>query len=208
MIIVLVVLIIGFSAITIFSMGALLVMRRREQSRKDSINIEKSIADLDAALDASLAEINKMGALVLKDIDEKYQAMLFLYNLMEDKQKELTNEVWKSQEGHSEALDGDVVSDMVAQYIEAHSAKLRLIQEASENVTEEDDFSEGEHSKGVDEVPAPHLIFSKRPTFANPRHKQIWEMHEQGVNVPDIAKELSMGQGEVKLILELAARAS
>ena len=200
--IILVILIICFSAITIFSLGAMLVMRRREQGRKDSAEIGKSIADLDAALDASIAEINKMGASVLKEIDEKYQAMLFMYNLMEDKQKELTNEVWKNSEGHSEALDGDVVSEMVAQYIEAHSAKLRLIRDESDAEPPEDD----ELSDEVEDV-AP-LIFSQRPKFANPRHKQIWEIHEQGQNVPDIAKELGIGQGEVKLILELAARAS
>ena len=201
MYVILVILIVAFLAITLSSMGALLVMRRREQNRKNSADIEKNIADLDAALDASIAEINKMGALVLKEIDEKYQSMLFMYNLMEDKQKELTNEVWRSPENSPEPLDSDVVSEMVAQYIEAHSAKLHLIKD--EAFSQADDVDEE-----VEEIVPPPLIFSKRPSFSNPRHKQIWEMHESGLNVPDIAKELEMGQGEVKLILDLASRAS
>ncbi|MCL2216058.1 MAG: DUF6115 domain-containing protein [Defluviitaleaceae bacterium] len=202
--IILVILIIGFSAITMFSMGALLVLRRREKNHRDSIDIEKRIADLDTTLDASLSEINKMGTLVLKEIDEKYQAILFMYNLMQDKQKELTNEVWNNPNGNSES--SDVVSEMVAQYIEAHSAKLQLIKDEATAVA--DDRDSRSHKEGSGESAPLPLIFTKRPAFSNPRHKQIWEMHEQGLNVPDIARELGMGQGEVKLILELAARAS
>ena len=223
--IVLIILIIGFTVITVVSLGALFAIRRRELNRKDSIIISRVLEDLDAASDTSLSEINKMGALVLKEIDEKYQALLFLYNLMEDKQKELTSEVWKAPENH-EPIDGDVVSDMVAQYIEVHSAKLRQIENNDARVSDEvdsaDEVSAGEElsssldSASVvvhDEVenvpaPAPSVLFSKRPNFANPRHEQVWNLHEQGLNIPDIAKQLSIGQGEVRLILELAARAS
>ena len=206
--VVLVILIIGFSVITVFSLGALFAMRRRELNRKDSIIISRCIEDLDAASDSSLAEINKMGALVLKEIDEKHQALLFLYNLMEDKQKELTNEVWKNPDGH-ESLDGDVVSEMVAQYIEAHSAKLRYSEDDGSQVSDDEYFEHGDlDSDEVGDVSAPSTMYNKRPTFVNPKHKQVWEMHEQGVSTPDIAKELGIGQGEVRLILELAARAS
>jgi hypothetical protein len=186
--VVLVILIIAFSAVTLFSMGAMLIMRHREQNRKDSADIAKTIAELDAALDASLEEINKMGALITKEIDEKYQEILFMYNLISDKQKEN----WTPSD--SKPLDNNAVSDMIAQHIEMHSAKLRLIKDEAIAV-----------SNISNNVP---VFVHKRPTFSNPRHGQIWDMHEQGANVPDIARELGMGQGEVKLILELASRAS
>jgi len=221
--IVLAILIIGFSVITVVSLGALFFIRRRELNRRDSIIISRCIEDLDAASDTSLAEINKMGALVLEEIEEKYQALLFLYNLMEDKQKELTSEVWKAPE-NPEPIDGDVVSDMVAQYIEAHSAKLRFVENVeNENhdtqdhgtqddtgalEDEEPDSIEVKDSPEAPAIPSPSLLFSKRPNFANPKHEQVWELHEQGQNVPDIAKQLGIGQGEVRLILELVARAS
>ena len=189
--IVLVVLTICFFAITFLSVGAMLLMHRREMNRKDAV---KMIDDLDAALDASIAEINKIGALVLKEVDEKYQAVLFLYSLMDDKQKEITNGVWGTPE--PELPDGDVVSEMVAHYIEAHSARLQSLK------------SEAESPESEEPVPEQNKDDEIRLSLSNPKHTKIWEMQESGMKVADIAKELRMGQGEVQLILNLAVRAS
>jgi len=194
--ILLIILIIGFLAITLSSTWALVVMRRRDQNREDSAIIEKTISDLDTALDSSLTEINKMGALVLKEVDEKYQSILFMYNLMEDKQKELTSEVWKNPDGNQVKLDSAVIAEMVEKYIEAHSEKLRLIKDEVETPVE------------IPQVEATVQLHDKPPKFSNPRHKQVWEMYERGLDVPDIAKTLGIGQGEIKLILELASRTS
>jgi len=168
---------------------ALLYVRRRERERdnKEAERIAKTIEDLDAALNAALAEINKLGALIQKEVDEKYKSVLFLYNLVEDKQKEI-----------EESTDSEVISEMIAQFIDAHSTKLRSIAETSSEPIVFD----------VLEKPKINKDEKKCPKFTNPKHKQIWEMREKGQNVPEIAKELSMGQGEVKLILDLVDRAS
>ncbi|MDR0272530.1 MAG: hypothetical protein LBI27_04350 [Clostridiales bacterium] len=184
--IVLVALIVGFMALTVFSLTAMLFVRRREKERDDSKDILKTIEELDAALDAALNEINKLGALIKEDVDEKYKSTLFLYNLVEDKHKEIV-----------EIVNGEVISEMLAQYIETHGAKLGVVTEASE-------AGAVSLEKDVGAVPA----VKKVPTFTNPRHKQIWEMKDEGQSLAEIAKELDMGQGEVKLILYLIDRAS
>jgi len=208
------VLIIGLSVITVLSLTALFVLRRREQNYKEYAEVERKINELDAALDGSVAELNKMGAAIVKEIDEKYQTMMFLYNLMEDKQNELKNDVWSGGENSHDHLDEVAVSEMVASYVEAHSAKLRLINEDAVKeaaklaamAAAENDNSEAE-SKEATEAERPK-IYNKRPSFSNPRHKKIWELYSEGQNISEIAKKLSMGQGEVKLILDLAERVS
>ena len=45
---------------------------------------------VDAVCDAALDEINKTSKLVLDELDEKYKALLFVYQLMDDKEKALT----------------------------------------------------------------------------------------------------------------------
>ncbi|MCL2386294.1 MAG: hypothetical protein FWC89_01975 [Defluviitaleaceae bacterium] len=216
---VIIALIVGFVVITVFSLVALLFVRRRERERErlDSQHIAKTIEDLDTALDSALSEINKLGALIQAEVDEKYKSILFLYNLVEDKQKEI-----------AESADSAVISEMLAQYVEKHGAQLKLITEASvaqissvaasqkaavavaasssNNVSNLPDI-EGDNSNTAVAVATPHE-FKKRPKFSNPKHKQIWEMRQKGQEVPEIAKELGIGQGEVKLILDMVDRAS
>lgn len=206
---ILITLIVGFVVVTVFSLMALLFVRRRERERErkyaieDSARIFKAIEDLDVALDSALTELNKMGALVKEDIDEKYKSMLFLYNLVEDKQKEI-----------AATTDGDAISKMMERQLETYGTKLRLIAEnAARSV-----------APRMLEIPLPPLdelpakpapparpVVPKekpRPKFTNPKHMKIWEMRENGRDVASIAKELGMGQGEVKLILDLAEKAS
>ncbi|MCL2225584.1 MAG: hypothetical protein FWB96_11520 [Defluviitaleaceae bacterium] len=201
---ILIALIVGFVAVTVFSLMALLFVRRRERERDntEAERVGKTIQELDAALDDALAEINKLGALVQKEVDEKYKSVLFLYNLVEDKQKEI-----------SEAADENTVSEMVARCIDTHNAKLRLIAAtASEPLSAERDAvaktQTDEVEFAVEKSEDIAAVPKKQPKFSNAKHKQIWEMREQGQNVSAIAKELSMGQGEVKLILDLVDRAS
>lgn len=47
------------------------------------------------------------------------------------------------------------------------------------------------------------VSFSKASSFKNPNFDKIKNMQEQGLSISEISKALNMGQGEVKLILEL-----
>lgn len=192
--VILVVLIVGFMAVTVFSLGAMLVVRRREKKLEDEREIGKTVEELDEALDAALKEINRLGTLINNEIDEKYKAMLFLYNLVDDKKKEI-----------DESADSEVISEMMEKYIETHKDKLRLISGVEETVPVPP-IVESQNSQESQPEEQPEA--EKKPKkIANPRHKQIYDMREEGKNPEQIAKELNMGQGEVKLILDLIDRA-
>lgn len=197
--VVLVALIVGFVVITVFSLMSLLFVRRRERekdaarAKEDTERITKTIEELDAALDEALNEINRLGALVNKEIEEKHKAMLFLYNLVEDKQKEI-----------EESADSEVISEMMQKYIETHGEKLKLmsvpmVAAAAGGAAVSADTA-AVLANAPEETPAEPV---KPPTFANAKHKQIWEMSQGGQKPADIAKELGIGQGEVSLILNI-----
>lgn len=203
--IILVALIVVSFATTIFALSAVFVLRRREMNNKNAKYIEASIERLDATLDSALMEINKLGGLVKKEIDEKYQAMLFLYDMVENKKKEI------------EEIDpSDIDTTVLAQYLESHVAELAEIK--ADKVTEsipviDEDVHAlnmllGKSPTITAEEPPVEKKEWKRPTFTNPKHELIWDMRQQGKVVAEIAKELKMGQGEVQLILDLAERAS
>lgn len=191
--VVLVTLIICFMVVTIFSLAAMLVVRRREKDYESAKKIEESVAELDTALNAALAEINKMGTLVQADVDEKYKSMLFLYSLVEEKQKEI-----------AETADGEAISEMMAQYIETHGEQLRKL----ETVTTQAAAQAAVPAIPLEVMgsPAPPAEPKAPPKITIPKHKQIWDMRESGKQLADIARELGMGQGEVKLILDLIER--
>ena len=178
---VLIILICLFFGISVYSVGAMFVMHGREQSRQDSEEIAKTLVDLDEALNASLAEINKLGALVMKEIEEKHRSVLFLYNLIDEKHKEITS---------IKHTEPDAISVMVEQFVQLHSEKLTPVSTMSPAPVEMVEISQ----------PA------KRPNFSNPTHARIWDLHESGMKISDIAKALNMGQGEVRLIIDLAMR--
>lgn len=193
--VVLIVLIISFLAVTVFSLMALVFVRNRERRREsvDAGHMAKTIEELDTALNVALSEINRLGAVVQSEVDEKYKAVLFLYNLVEDKQKEI-----------EESADGKVISDMIVKYMETHGAKLLHLTEA-EILVSDSKISAAEmspQSRSMDETTSAKPE-KKLPKFTSNKHKEIWGMRESGKNVPEIAKELSMGQGEIKLILDL-----
>ena len=47
---------------------------------------------------------------------------------------------------------------------------------------------------------------TRKRAVVHPKHQEIVSLVSQGVALPDVAKKLGMGQGEVSLILELGSR--
>ena len=114
---------------------------------------------IDEASDAALDEINKTSRIVLDEIEKKYQAMLFLYNLLEEKKKEI-------------------------------------------NAVLEQPVKLAANTPSEIKPPAKKQQSAKQ----NARNEKIFQLSEEGMQINEIAKELNIGQGEVKLILDLAGR--
>ena len=153
----LVVLIVVLFLITAISVIAMMKLRKRSDSA--------SAENLDAGFEVCISELNKMGSLIKSDIDAKYKEILFLYNLMEDKHKQIEALVLKN-----DALAG--FDNVIKETLPA----------------------------------APPQGESDFPRALLPNHKIIIQMSERGQSVADIARELGIGQGEVKLILSIASR--
>ena len=108
---------------------------------KQEEDIDTRLKEFDNAFEEGVTEINKVATLISDEINDKYKSILFLYNLMEDKQIE-------------------------------PEIKIK-----TETVYESD---------------------SKLSVYDKAR-----ELFLIGHNVKEIAKALGIGQGEVKLIVDL-----
>jgi uncharacterized membrane-anchored protein YhcB (DUF1043 family) len=167
--------IIGFVVVITFSMAAMFLMRRREQNAPQSVDYAEAVKRVDAVADAALDELNKTADLILKDIDEKYQTLLFLYELTEDKLQAVSS-----------------------------------VKPEAQTMTGRSYGNAGRNTAGVikqDAFQAPQKKPQRKKRAAvNAKQAQVLKLHGEGLPVAEIAKELDIGQGEVRLVIDLAER--
>lgn len=150
---------IGIVIALVFIMVGFTFLRNRKKVREEREDTGNLLNQIDEASDAALNEINKTSRIVLDEIEEKYQAMLFLYNLLEEKKKEIVS---------------------ITESVKAPPVRQKPMYEPVSK-------------------PA-------RTGSSNAKHDKIRELYSNGLEIPEIAKKMNVGQGEVKLILDLAKR--
>lgn len=141
---------------------------RKESTYK--INVEEAKAvqeDLNVAIedaDGAINELNGLCSNAFDEFEEKYQELLFLYQMIEEK---------KNNSSLNIKVDNENTK------AEKKSAKEKTVSsKKNENKT-------------------------RKSNYANPKLSDILKLQKQGLSIAEIAKELNMGQGEVKLIAEL-----
>ena len=147
-------------------MYALVVFSRNKPAAEEDYlekSILSSIEDKTDEIDKTIDEFDKVSGVVLTQLDEKYNELLFLYSLIDDKKAAMAG------------LGG--------------SSEPQIAKKLSE-FAELSQVSAGNGKK-----------------FKNAKHGEVNKLIEQGVSVADAAKQLGIGQGEVRLILELGKMA-
>lgn len=107
--------------------------------------LNKSVSEADNYMD----EMSKLSEVIFKEMEEKYQELLFLYQMLDDKQASIKS------------------------------------------------------TDKIDVQSKPEAETKNNHTYNNPKLKEINKLKSQGLSYAEIAKQLNMGQGEVKLIAEL-----
>ena len=171
------------------------MITRKPEDETDEKDEQALALTLDAVTDAALEEINKTAQLVLDELNEKYNALLFVYQLIDDKHKAL------------EASDGATTGP---------SMGLELGLGLGLDVSVDDGLELAptkiieENIAGADlrqEIkPEPEPSIEKRAIFAHHKYSVIKEMQDEGLPISEIARRLNMGQGEIQLIIGLSGR--
>jgi len=198
-------------------------------TRKPEEEKEAAEQRIDAAIDTALEEITRTSQLVLDELDEKYKALLFVYQLMDDKKKELEGD----KKVEETAADGDeaaflgsldisvgdelfagdswqVPDEDMASFIRGlgdseevgeagETETVAAAEEAAVAAVEAAPVFEAEPE--VEEL-VPFLI--PRKVMAHPRFGEIKALRDEGMALADIARRLNMGKGEVQLIIGLS----
>lgn len=119
--------------------------------------------ELEKLSNEKIMAVSEYSEQVIEEINKNHQEVMFLYSMLNDKQKELN--------GTMEKLD-------------------RLKQQKVQ------------HKK----APQTDSLEVSQKSGPSSNREKILLMHQQGVDVLDIAKQLNMGIGEVKLVIDLVNR--
>ena len=166
-------------------------------------------------VETRLAEIVNQKTLALGDyavsvneeIDRNHKEVVFLYDMLSDKQKEIMTTVNMVDEYKKEIAS--MVQEQAAQNIvrdsqpaqppiegNAETADPVQVQENAENETDLE-----EAMREMEETPIPE---DAKEVLENSDNKDmILEMHKAGLSILEIAKHLGLGVGEVKLVVDL-----
>lgn len=164
-------------------------------------------------IETRLAEIVNQKTLALGDyavsvneeIDRNHKEVVFLYDMLSDKQKEIMTTVNMVDEYKKEIAA--MVQEQAAQNIVRENQSVQApvdpeVQESQQPVEmSATDTELDEAMRDLDETPLPD---ETREELENVDNKDmILEMHKAGLSILEIAKHLGLGVGEVKLVVDL-----
>lgn len=163
------------------------MITRKDETETDE-NIEKMV---DAAVDVALEEVMRTSQLVLDELNEKYKALLFMYQLMDDKHKELEDKAVESVYSISPEVDEPEI-EVTLEETEALLEEVIPEEEKSSWL----DRMINEQETEISEMQALGIVREKpksKVLAVHPRYDDIRALYEIGFSIPEIAKELNMG---------------
>lgn len=159
--------------------------------------VEKTERSLERISNEKITAVSEFSNTVLEDIHKGHQEIMFLYDMLHEKQKnvlETAKEIERARAIAKETKDELENTVQEAANMEVQEAVTMVKAEASQasDVSEAD--SDGTFPKDTEGNGAGEETNN---------NEKILEMHRQGKSNVAIARELGLGVGEVKLVIDL-----
>ena len=172
------------------------IIKEEIQNRLDQISddvLENTEAKLDKLANQKIMAVGNYSEDVLKNIENNHNEVMFLYNMLNDKEATLKNTVRDieavkvSVKKMSEETKTDKKPDVAEEKIKTVEKK-----ENEPGVQKKPQIRKTRKSKSVIE-----------PTNGAEKKDQILQLYQQGKTNVEIAQTLNLGVGEVNLVLGL-----
>lgn len=154
---------------------------------------------------------------VLEKVGANHQEVVFLYQMLQDKEEELKSELQKIENSRVECERAIHELDRVMKEAEELKAQVKteirpaqepaktvVRQTASKPVRKTATVKTPQPAKTVQ--PEPVKAVDARDTMMLSKNDEIIALYKENKSVMEISKLLKMGQGEVKLIIDLYCR--
>lgn len=150
--------------------------------------LEKAERSLERLTNEKIMAVNEYSDTVLNEIHKNHEEAMFLYDMLNNKHANIKDTVSKMDKAVKAAEEKTKTPDRepVAENVESEKAAVTdTIAKPEETVSPEIGFMGDTAEEGQN------------------NNEKILEMHRQGKSTVAIAKELGLGVGEVKLVIDL-----
>ncbi len=146
--------------------------------------IEKTESQIDKVMNQKISAIDDFSKEVLVEIKKNHDEVIFLYNMLTEKEKVVKNTV----------KDVEAVKESLKKIEEPKVEKSEVVIKSDEKIIKEN------QAKKIEKVSP--MKASEVNELTN-NNEMILSLYEKGIPNIQIAKELGLGIGEVRLVIDL-----
>lgn len=160
-------------------------------------SIEKAERQLERVSNEKIMALSEYADTIMEGIDKSHQELLFMYDMLNDKQTDINNTVRKVEATAREVESESNTELPIVKSIEPEpvAASHVMVQQSS---TDADSFIQ---MVGADHIVEDYIDEAENESANN--NDKIIAMSKNGMTTVDIARELGLGVGEVKLVIDL-----
>ncbi|HKL79833.1 MAG TPA: DUF6115 domain-containing protein [Mobilitalea sp.] len=165
--------------------------------------------DLSRISNEKIIAVSEFSDQVLEKIKNNHEEVVFLYNMLNDKEKELKDavkEIDSSKKKVQSLLDSRkeaIKQEQAVKKTGIQQASLHTATQAEQMTQSQSELNRGARKESL---AATKKKQSSLPILGDPtvnNNSQILALHSKGKSIIEISKLLDIGQGEVKLVIDL-----
>ena len=170
-------------------------VRSQMQDKMDETSedaLEKAERSLERLTNEKIMAVNEYSDTVLQEIHKNHEEAMFLYDMLNNKHANIKDTVSKMNQAVKAA---------------ENQAKIKTEEpreQQMEKTSEEKPVEVQKNTEPMESAGSPEIGFmGETAEEGQNNNEKILEMHRQGKSTVAIAKELGLGVGEVKLVIDL-----
>ena len=177
---------------------------KMEETSEDAI--EKAERSLERLTNEKIMAVNEYSDTVLQEIHKNHEEVMFLYDMLNSKHANIKDTVSKMDKA-VKAAENKTVENKTAENKTAENkaaADKTAADKTAGTMAEEKTADTSRTESLIQPENSPEIGFmGETVQEGQNNNEKILEMHRQGKSTVAIAKELGLGVGEVKLVIDL-----
>ena len=192
------------------------ISKRAIQDMNTSANkvVEETQDQLESISNDKIMAVNEYSDQVLAKIDANHKEVVFLYQMLQDKEKELKETLSRMENAR---IDGEKLvlsassEDRAPRKLDIGMEDFSFDDDSAQEPEDKQDKADGNKLKSKDRAKQRVSYVAKdekqemmkNAPEKNEKTNEVIKLYKKNKSVMEICKLLNMGQGEVKLIIEL-----
>lgn len=169
------------------------VQDKVEETSEDVV--EKAERSLERLTNEKIMAVNEYSDTVLQEIHKNHEEAMFLYDMLNSKHANIKDTISKMDKA-VKAVENKTAENKVAEDKTATDKTAGMVEEKTADTSKTEPLIQPENSPEIG-------FMGETVQEGQNNNEKILEMHRQGKSTVAIAKELGLGVGEVKLVIDL-----